>query len=628
MLTKYREDFIHPSHEYGPMPFWFWNDTLSKEEIERQMRAFLEKGVHGFVIHPRIGIPNELEYLSDEFMDYVKFAVELAAELNMQVILYDEAMYPSGSAHGKVVAENEDYASKGLRMSNSDYLEDKEELVAAVDVHDESNERMIADGDVKEGYTRYYFIMTNSEGTIRGIHFGEDDNEANAPKSTDLLNPNAIQTFIRLTHERYYECLSQYFGNTIIAMFTDEPMILGRCHKKGIVEWTYDFLDYYLANGGKVIDLPLIFEKGTEEKALFKKIVNKRISESYYEPICTWCRLHNIKQTGHPEKSDDIGFLKYFDLPCQDIVWRFISPEGDKGIVGEHSTMGKCSSDAARHYGKERNGNECFGCCGAADDPFRFTRDDMKWYLDWLFLRGVNLIIPHAFFYSMRDDRKNERPPDVGMNSVFWNEYNEISDYIKRMSQILTASVNHTEIAILCNEDKLSHEMAKALYENQIEFNYLEEDLLLQCDLKEKQLLIAKQSYKVVITDGNIGDAAKSYLEFFAANGGIVIHYQDDITLVEALVQLHDTKAIQAKDLSTSSCEAKLRKTHVKKDEVSFILVSNEGEETIETTLTFGLNQLVEVWDPQTGHILQLENPSSSYELNLPRRTAYILVLQ
>ena len=32
----------------------------------------------------------------------------------MKIVLYDEGMYPSGSAHGMVVNENPDYAAKGI----------------------------------------------------------------------------------------------------------------------------------------------------------------------------------------------------------------------------------------------------------------------------------------------------------------------------------------------------------------------------------------------------------------------------------------------------------------------------------------------------------------------------------
>ena len=63
MLDRYKEEFLNPSSEFSPFPFWFWNDVLDKEEINRQMCAFKEKGIDGFVLHPRIGLPEELGYL-------------------------------------------------------------------------------------------------------------------------------------------------------------------------------------------------------------------------------------------------------------------------------------------------------------------------------------------------------------------------------------------------------------------------------------------------------------------------------------------------------------------------------------------------------------------------------------
>ena len=56
----------------------------------------------------------------------------------------------------------------------------------------------------------------------------------------------------------------------------------------------------------------------------------------------------------------------------------------------------------------------------------------MKWYIDWLAMRGVNLFVPHAFYYSVDGDRKGERPPDVGPNNIWWKHYRKISDYTLR----------------------------------------------------------------------------------------------------------------------------------------------------------------------------------------------------
>ena len=45
---------------------------------------------------------------------------------------------------------------------------------------------------------------------------------------------------------------------------------------------------------------------------------------------CTdWCAAHGIALTGHPAKGYDIGLLVPFQLPGQDVVWRFVDVEND-----------------------------------------------------------------------------------------------------------------------------------------------------------------------------------------------------------------------------------------------------------------------------------------------------------
>ncbi|MGA2408417.1 MAG: hypothetical protein ABSF81_16950 [Bacteroidales bacterium] len=58
------KDFINPLHEFSIMPFWFWNDSLKDEEIIGQIADFEEHGVYGFVIHPRIGQPENVKWVS------------------------------------------------------------------------------------------------------------------------------------------------------------------------------------------------------------------------------------------------------------------------------------------------------------------------------------------------------------------------------------------------------------------------------------------------------------------------------------------------------------------------------------------------------------------------------------
>lgn len=138
-MNALKREFINPPAEFSPLPFWFWNDELSAEEITGQIHDFHAKEVDGFVIHPRMGLPRSMPYLSEPYMELVELAVTEANKLGMRVILYDEGMYPSGSACGMVVKENIDYASRGLQMKEYPCLVSGEPVRIPVELLSEEN---------------------------------------------------------------------------------------------------------------------------------------------------------------------------------------------------------------------------------------------------------------------------------------------------------------------------------------------------------------------------------------------------------------------------------------------------------------------------------------------------------
>ncbi len=113
-------EILRPGEEFSPMPFWFFNDAFDEEKVKSQLEDYVEKGVNGFVLHPRIGVPEEMPYLSEEYFRAVRFIVATAAKLGMKVALYDEGMYPSGSAHGKVAEADPEYAAKGIILLDAE----------------------------------------------------------------------------------------------------------------------------------------------------------------------------------------------------------------------------------------------------------------------------------------------------------------------------------------------------------------------------------------------------------------------------------------------------------------------------------------------------------------------------
>ena len=545
MSEQFLKNIIKPPKEFTPMPFWFFNDRPNEEKIAQQLTDYASKGVDGIILHPRIGIPDEIPYLSEAYFRIVKHVVRTVGQLGMKVVLYDEGMYPSGSAHGLVAAENADFASKGIMLSDSP-----------------KGGRLIT--QFPDGK---YLVYGFTYGTIRGIHYGEDDGEKGAPRSADILNPDAVDAFSRLTHERYDQELKEYFGRTVTAFFTDEPCPLGR-NAAGFREWAAGMETEILAGNGKLEELEELFHgKENRTTRIYHRLIKKHLREVYYARLSGWCEAHGISLMGHPEASDDVEEEYYFHIPGQDLIMRRVAPETG-GLREPDSVQAKLSADIARHLGRRRNANECFGVCGRENVPWYFKGYDMKWYINWLGIRGVNLFVPHAFYYSMAGQRKEERPPDVGPHNIWWPHYRLFSDYMKRISCLMTDTVSFAKVAVLCDNNLVPAGDVAELYEHQIDFHYLPVALLKDCTVRENKLCIGTCRFDVVV-DLYGFRTQEAYAEY--------------LSKVNTVDQADAEKLYDYRTVVTDGRQPDLRTVHMEKEDVSWYLFSNEGEETIET---------------------------------------------
>lgn len=598
------QQFIEAPREYTLVPFWFWNDELTEEEIKRQIDDFVAHGVYGFIPHARIGLPESIGFVSEAWLHFIKVAVDYAAPKGMTVILYDEGMYPSGSCCGKVVAENPRYATRCLqRRSKDEPVNDDEELVAA------------------SGDTMY--VNRRSNGHIRGVHYGQDDGEPGAPPSGDLLNPESTACFFRLALDPHYECLKEHFGKTVKAVFTDEPSVLGRGAIRGVKPWTWGFetcLSEYLGYDF-VPHLEALwaddYPDAEKYRRDFERAVNARLEETYYAPYSQWCEKHGVSLTGHPADPGDIGVLKYFHIPGQDIVWRYIEPFQDKSLEGPQSTMAKCTASAQRHYGRPRNGNECFGAYG-----WEFTFEESQWITNWLLVRGVNLLMPHAFYYSIRDKRRDERPPDVGPNNTWWDDYKAYADYCRRTCWLTAQGTHVCDVAILGTATELPSRAARVLFEHQRDFNYLDRDTLLNvCTVDGESVRIRDMAYKAVVVDGPefAGEPVLAKLAPMIETGR-VLAYADAVPGVGVLSPDAESLVARLAELSPPDVRVEpkqpgLRYHHVRDADADMYLFVNEAREMIKAKIAVsaaGRNR--EWWNPHTAEILD-NHPAEAIEI-------------
>lgn len=611
------EEFINPPHEFSVLPFWFWNDTLKEDEIIRQIDDFEAHGVYGFVIHPRIGLPENMKWLSPEMIHFMDLAIKEAARRKMTVILYDEGMYPSGSAGGQVVEHNPEYAARGLakidlKKDEMPCLNDGEKLVTVI---------------YRPGKNRVAIIERPSGGKIRGLHYigeGSPEMKEESPPAADILNPGAVDSFIDLVYEKYYKEFGKYFGTTIAGIFTDEPSVLGRESVAGMMPGNKTLLTQVNRITGYDLT-PFLTDLWYNDNSDSKKhridyssAINTCLNENYYARIGKWCNDHGILLMGHPAGSMDIGAGRFFNVPGQDLVWRYVEP-GPTALEGQHSTAAKCAANAMLHLGRRRNSIELYGAYG-----HELTYDEMVWLADWCFVRGQNLIIPHAFYYSERGPRFDERPPDVGPNSAWWNKYKSFADACRRLSWLNTDSKQVCNVAILCNATFLPDRTAKVCYENQLDFNYLELRHLWENSIVDSAgVHIEGMNYEIIIIDSmpELPARAIPFLKILAASGRLVINknpgYASLIQGSAVIESPDDLPGIINKKITPDSVidasSKDIRYRHLIKGKDDYYILFNEGNNSVSSRIKSAVTGIIQLLNPASPEFKTLKSGESIY---------------
>ncbi|CAA6689495.1 Unannotated [Lentimonas sp. CC11] len=564
------------------MPFWFWNDRLDVDQLLKQLGEFHARGIYGVVIHPRIGLSTETPWMSDALLGCMRVVIEAAQRRGMTVVLYDEAMYPSGSSGGQVVAENPDYACRGMVMQYEPPVD--------------ANHYLVYSGKTQSGRT-VYIVDRPIESAIRGVHFMDDSGDVaeagetwwdrrapeERPAATDLLNTDAVQCFVRLVYQRYYDTFGEYFGATIPAIFTDEPYVMGRFSPfdprpgtTGILEHVNAFLGYDFAP-----HLPALWlddEPDAERyRADYQRAIYRRLEETYYRTLSDWCVSHGVALTGHPANADDIGPLRHFQWPGQDVIMGDILP-GELAVTGAPSTQAKCAASSAIHLGRSRNVNEFMGAYGE-DISF----ETYEFVANWLLVRGCNLLVPHAFFYSVRGARVDDCPPQLGPNGPWWDnpELVEFHQRCQRLCWVNFEALPLCRVAVLGRSDRLPELVCRSLYENQIDFHYLEDRHLWEdAVIAEESIEVGPMHYDVLVAErAFVDERVLDAVSGFKSKGRLLI-------LEECADFVDQLKQFVAPMVATADPEPWLRARIVKKGGALWCMLFNEGTDAIEPIVT------------------------------------------
>jgi len=294
-------------------------------------------------------------------------------------------------------------------------------------------------------------------------------------------------------------------------------------------------------------------------------------------------------------------------------------------LTSPDSVMAKVASDAARHLGFTRSSNECFGVCGEAGNPWNFTPDDMMWYLNFLFARGCGMIIPHAFYYSLRTPlQSNERPPDVGPGNIWWKDYRKIAGYIKRMSWLGIAGTNNPDAAVLCSSEHVPYVPVRPLYEQGYTFNYLTiDDLMEKAYVQDGKICIDRYQYDILLIDGRLrlNPAIVKKVGQFVTEGGKMYRGSAFGSFMR--------KNVKKTSYFDGETHGNLRYVHYTKSGCDFFLFVNEGMEEIRGRFVTDLSCAAADFNPFTGKTspmpAEMTGEGFAYGITVPAHSVKVI---
>jgi len=190
------------------------------------------------------------------------------------------------------------------------------------------------------------------------------------------------------------------------------------------------------------------------------------------------------------------------------------------------------------------------------------------------------------------------------------------------------------DVAVLATPGNVGWRAARALFESQIDFYYLDESLLERCRVSDGRVRVGQGSYKAILLDGmeSVPASVAGSLLRWLEGGVKVVSLQSPVRLhplrrdsggapkglldsvfSHANYSAADSEAelvsklrgMLEADLEVRPAAPDLRFTHRVKDGVHFYLITNEGQGRIRATASFRQKTLPEFWNAETGEAVR-----------------------
>ncbi len=596
-----QQSFDRPPDEARIMMRWWWfGPAVAKPELEREMRVMKAAGIGGFEVQPVYPValdeasrgPKTTPFLSDEFIDALKFTADKARELGMRVDLTIGSGWPYGGpgvavdqAASKLRVERVRPA-EGARRVPLPSINPGEKLLAvflarangasAAGAGAREMTDAVADGavrlpgDLAGAHDVLFFIASRTGQQVKRPAVGSEG------FVLDHYDRAAVDHYLRTVGDR----LLQAFGTSPPhAIFCDSLEVY-------LADWTPDLLTEFEKRRGYDVKpyLPaLVADIGEATSAIrhdWGQTLTELLNERFLAPMRDWSKQHRtlFRIQGYGVPPMTLSGNSYADLA---------EGEGSQWKVVRAS---RWASSANHIYGRPVTSSETWTWLHSPS--FRATPLDIKAEADLHFLQGINQLIGHGWPYTPEG---TEYPGNRFYAAAVFNEKNpwwivmpDLARYLQRVSFLMRQGTPANDVALyLPNSDAWSNfsngrvhliealrdhvgpNVMPAILEAGFNLDFFDDEALKNVGrVAGRALDLGPNKYKAVVLPNveHIPVETLRKLEEFAAAGGVVIatrRVPDKAPGFKAT----SSEQSQVRDLSRSFFEGPSAKGHLINDE-------------------------------------------------------------
>jgi len=514
--------FKTPPQGYGEVAFYWWmGDPLDRERLLWQLDQLVGKGIMGLQINyahsDRGGLswglsyPSQPPLFSQEWWELFDWFAHEANQRGMAVSLSD---YTLGIGQGwyidETIADHPELRGSELRMVSYEIR------------GGEQRSLLIPQSALS---VMAFCPGTASSSLENGIDLRPEINQGNLtwtapatqplwqivvvsaetiPHSLDPMNPATGKEVIQRFFQRFEDHLPNQGGKGLNFFFSDE-LEFGL---KGRI-WTARFAAEFQARKGYdlIPELPALwFDLGprTAKVRLDYNDVRVALAEAgYFRPVYEWHQqrgmIYGCDHGGRGLQVDEFG--DYFRTQ----KWNQ-GPGCDQPMLQHDLIKNKVASSIAHLYERPRVWLEGFHSSGWGTSSADLTRATLI-----NFVQGQNLLSLHGLYYSTHGGWWEWAPPCNHFRMPYWKHFNAYMDCVQRLSYLLSQGVHRCDVAILYpvapieagmdseRAVQLSFRLGQALYNQGIDFDFIDFESLERSQIEENELTIAGERYRALI---------------------------------------------------------------------------------------------------------------------------------